>query len=98
MLRGDRLPHVTKSHAFKLLRSLAGDSRQLPESYLVGKFSRYRVEKEVIAGGTFAVIRKGRYKGTDVAIRTIRVSLEDQKNLDEIHEVRKAACFTTLDD
>jgi hypothetical protein len=98
MLKGDQLPHATRSHAFKLMRRLAGASRQLPKSYLVGAFTRYKVEKKVIAGGAFADIQKGRLKGKDVAIKTIRISLEDENKIGAIHEVRKAACLVILDD
>ena len=45
------------------MRKLAGASRQVPKSYLVCAFSRYRVEKTIVASGGFADIRKGRYKG-----------------------------------
>lgn len=73
------------------MRRLAGSSRQLPKSYLVGTFTRCKVEKRVIAGGAFSDIRKGRFKGMDVALKTMRVSLEDEKNIHGIHEVRKTA-------
>lgn len=80
------------------MRRLAGASRQLPKSYIVGTFTRCKVEKKVIANGAFADIRKGRLKGMDVAIKTIRVSLADDKNMGHIHEVRRTVCFTILDD
>lgn len=70
------------------MRKLAGTSRQVPRSYLVDTFLGYRVEKTIIAIGGFADIRKGRFKGRDVAVKTIRTSQES--NIDAIHEVRKA--------
>lgn len=97
MLKEDQLPHTTKAHAFKLMRRLAGASRQLPKSYHVGTFTRCKIEKKVIANGAFADIRRGRMNGKDIAIKTIRVSLEDEKNIGAIHEVREAICFTILE-
>lgn len=47
-----------------------------------------RVKKPIIASGGFSNIRKGKYKGMDVAVKTIRTSQES--NIDAIHEVRKA--------
>jgi len=63
---------TTKAHAFKLMRKLAGASRQVPKSYLLGTFTRYTVEKKVIANGGFADIRRGRVRGMNVAVKTIR--------------------------
>jgi hypothetical protein len=80
------------------MRKLAGASRQLPKSYLVGKFTRCKVEKKVIANGAFSDIRKGILKGMDVAIKTIRISLEDEGNIGAMHEVRITACVTIFDD
>ena len=77
---------MTKFHALKLMRELAGASRQVPKSYLVGTFSRYKVEKDIIASGRFADIRKGRLNGMDVAVKAIRTSHKD--DIDTIHEVR----------
>lgn len=86
LLKRDQLPHATKSRAFKLMRRLAGASRQVPKSYIVGRFTWHTVEKEVVARGGCADIRKGRLKGLDVAVKTIRVSLQDRNNISEIHE------------
>ena len=77
------------------MRKLAGASRQVPKSYLVNIFHRFRVEKAIIANGGFADIRKGRFKGTDVAVKTLRTS--QASDIDEIHEVRKAVRYLTLD-
>ena len=70
------------------MRKLAGASRQVPKGYLVCAFSRYRVERTIVASGGFADIRKGRFKGVDVAVKTLRTSQES--NIGAIHEVRKA--------
>ena len=89
MVKADQLPHATKSHAFKLTWSLAGASRQVPKSYLIGKFTvlmGYSVGKEIIASGGFADIRKGTLNGMDVAVKTIRLRLED--DVAAAHEVQ----------
>ena len=96
LLRENQLPPTTKLHAFKLIRKLAGASRQVPKSYLVSTFTRYKVEKGIIASGAFADIRKGRLNGMDVAVKTLRTSPMD--NTDILHEVRqKMTCCSVLD-
>ncbi|KAF9641864.1 hypothetical protein BDM02DRAFT_321745, partial [Thelephora ganbajun] len=90
VLKGDLVSDTTRSHAFKLMRKLAGASRQVPKSYLVGTFTRCKVEKNVIASGGYADIRKGRLKGMDVAIKTIRTSL--QTDVDKVHEAFCKEC------
>ena len=77
---------------------LAGASRQIPKSYLVGTFTWYKVEKRVFASGGFADIRKGKLNGMNVAVKTIRAPIKNGKELDEIHEVRKADHYLILDD
>ena len=77
MVKGDQIPHDTKSNAFQLMRKLAEASRQVPKSYLIGKFTAlmgYNVGKEIIASGRFADIRKGTLNGMDVSVKTIRPS------------------------
>ena len=89
MVKSDQIPHATKSHAFKLTWSLAGASRQVPKSYLIGKFTAltgYSVGKEIIANGGFADIRKGTLNGMDVAVKTIRLSQAD--DVHTVHEVQ----------
>ena len=77
------------------MRKLAGASRQLPKSYLVGTFSRFKVEKTIIASGGFAVVRKGRYGGMSVAVKTTLTSHES--DIGAIHEVRRAVRSPILD-
>lgn len=96
MLKGDLVPCETKSHAFKLLRRLAGASRQVPQSYLVGKLTRCQISKDIFASGGFADIREGKLRGKSVAIKTIRTSL--QTKVDEVHKVREVAGYSVLDD
>ena len=77
------------------MRRLAGASRQVPKSYLVGTFARYKVEKEIIENRGFADIRKGRLNGMDVAVKTLRIPLEG--DIDMFHEVRPKMTCSILD-
>ena len=97
ILKEDQVPLVTKLHAFKLLRKLAGTSRQVPKSYLVGPLSGFKVERIPFATGGFSDVRKGRYRGMDVAVKTIRVS--QVSDIKVIHEVGRAVNvpFLTID-
>ena len=88
ILKEDQVSKMTKLHAFKLLRKLAGTSRQLPKRYLVGPFTRFKVKKPIIASDGFGDVRKGRYKGMDVAVKTIRTSQwSDIKAMHKVHRV-----------
>ena len=87
---------MTKSHAFELMRKFVVTTRQIPKSYIVGTSSGFKVEKTIIARGGSADIRKGRYRGMDVAVKTIRISLES--NVEAIHKVRRALGCPILDD
>ena len=40
--------------------------------------------------GGFSDIREGKLNGMDVAVKTIRIPIVNRKELDKIHEVRKA--------
>ena len=77
------------------MRKLAGASCQLPKSYFVGTFSRCKVEETIIASGGFADVRKGRYRGMDVAVKTIKISQES--DFEAIHRVRRAVSSLILD-
>lgn len=90
-LKDDRVPDKTRSHAFKLLRKLAGASRQVPKSYLIDKSTRYKVKNEVYARGGFADIREGRLGKKVVAVKTLQKSQETK--VDTLHKVRKARCL-----
>ena len=90
ILKG-QVPPTTRLQALQLMWRLAGASCQVPKSYLIGTFARYNVEKRVIAKGGFADIRKGKLNGMDIAVKTIRIQIKNEKELQEIHEVRNAA-------
>ena len=96
ILKEDRVSLVTNLHAFKLLRKLAGASRQVPKSYLVGTFPRLGVEKTIITSSGFADVRKGRFGGMNVTVKTIRASQE--ADIKAMHEVRRAVGCPILDD
>ena len=89
VLKEKTVPHRTRSHAFKLLRQLAGASRQVPKSYLIGKSTRFKVKDEIHANGGFADIREGRLGKRVVAVKTLRKSRETK--IDVLHEVCEAA-------
>jgi hypothetical protein len=61
-------------HAFSLLRKLAGNTGQLPDSYLIRKDGDYKVEERIFACGGFADVRKGRLANRTVAVKTIRIA------------------------
>ena len=96
MLKENQAADRTESRAFKLLRRLAGASLQVPKSYLVGKWTRYKVEDEVIARGGFADIREGKLGGMVVAVKTLNTSQKADTNA--IHKVRGTAGCSTLVD
>ena len=72
-----------------MLRKLAGKTCQVPRSYLVGRWTRYTVKKEIIASGGFADIREGKLGKKVVAVRSIRVTREI--DADAIHKVSDVA-------
>ena len=73
--------------AFNVLRRLCSRVGHLPESYLLS--DRFDVSDEIIAFSDFADVRMGAFKGKNVAIKTLRVSLTDDKA--KIRRVRKRA-------
>lgn len=79
----------TRLHAFKVLRKLAGDTRQVPKSYRIGKWTSYTVKEGLVASGGFADIREGRLGKRVVAVKTIRMTREI--DVGEIHKVHGEA-------
>ena len=92
MLRGDKVPDETRLLAFQLLQRLAGDSRQVPKSYLVGTLTSYKVEKAVFASGGFADVRQGKLNRMTVAVKTVRA----RGKIDAVHGVREAPASSTF--
>ena len=72
------------NHSFSMLRKLAGNAGQLPDSYLISPGADYQVEETFFARGGFADVRKGTLAKRPVAVKTIRV-LEDR----DISKIRK---------
>ena len=75
---------------------LAGASRQVPKSYLIGASSGFEVEETIIARGGLTKVRRGRYRGMDVAVNTLITWR--QSDIEEMHEVRRAIGCPILDD
>ena len=79
-----------------MLRLLAGASRQVPRSYLIGKSTRFKIKDEIHANGGFVDIREGRLGKRVVAVKTLRKSWETK--VDMFHEVCEAAgCSAFVD-
>jgi len=68
-----------------MLRKLAGNTGQVPDSYLVEKGADYQVEKRIFACGGFADVRRGRLAKKVVAVKTIRTALDS--NTSKIRKV-----------
>lgn len=84
-LRGDVLRSKLAHHSFSLLRKLAGNTGQLPDSYLLGKGADYQVEETIFAGGGFADVRRGTLANRSVAVKTIRIAQD--KDISKIRKV-----------
>ena len=82
-----RLDPELRQLAFNVLRKLCGRIGHLPESYLLS--DRFDVSDEIFASGGFADVRMGVLKGKSVAVKTLRVSLTDDKA--KIRTVRERA-------
>ena len=63
--------------AFAVLRKLCGKIGHLPESYLLS--NKFYVSGRPYASGSFADVRMGVFKGKDVAVKSLRVSVVDDK-------------------
>ena len=79
-----------KQAFFNTLRRLAGKHARLPSSIVIpDKIDDSRSGQLQTSGG-FADIKQGQYRGFTVAIKTLRVSKEDEKadNFETIRKVR----------
>lgn len=56
---------------------------------MIGRWTRYTVEKEIVASGGFADVREGRLGKRVVAVKTIRTTRETDVNV--THKVRAEA-------
>ena len=71
-LRAARLNTELRPLALMVLRRLCGRIGHLPDSYLL--FDKLDVSGMPYASGGFADVRKGVFKGKDVAVKSVRVS------------------------
>ena len=85
--RASPLDNELRRLAFSILRKLSNRTGHLPESYLLS--DKFDVSGKIIASGGFADVRMGVFKGRNVAVKTLRVSLSDDKG--KIRRVRKQA-------
>lgn len=77
-------------HSFSILRKLAGNTGQLPDSYMVNQGADYQVDECIFACGGFADLRKGTLAKRAVAVKTIRIA-QDM----DISKIRKVG-FTVF--
>ena len=75
--RAARLEPEIRQLAFRVLRKLCGKAGHLPESYLLSH--KFDLSEMPRAFGGFADLRKGVYKGKDVAVKSLRVHEADDK-------------------
>jgi hypothetical protein len=78
------LKNAEKQAFFVTLRRLAGHHGRLPDSMIVAE--RIEDEDRILASGGFADIRRGSYMGHFVAVKTLRVSKQD-----DFLEIRKVS-------
>ena len=75
--RAARLEPELHNLAFVVLRRLCGKIGHLPESYLLS--DKFDLSGMPCASGGFADVRMGVFKGKDVAVKSLRVSVVDDK-------------------
>ena len=75
--RAARLDIKLRELAFGVLRKLCGRIGHLPDSYLLS--DKFDLSGMPRASGAFADVRKGVFKGKDVAVKSLRVSIADDK-------------------
>ena len=90
--RASPLDNELRGLAFSILRRLSGRIGHLPESYLLS--DKFDISGKVIASGGFADVRMGVFKGKNVAVKTLRVSVADDKT--RIRRVREQATISCL--
>ena len=83
------LKAAEKQAFFISLRRLAGTHGRLPDSMMVTE--KIEVEEEILASGGFADVRRGRYLGRLVAVKTLRVAAQD-----DLPKIRKVSINGTL--
>jgi len=76
-LRAARLDTELRLLAFNVLRRLCGKIGHLPDSYLLS--DKFDLSGPPRASGGFADVRMGAFKGGDVAVKSLRVAVMDDK-------------------
>lgn len=82
VFRDGKIPKEHTCDIIYIMRKLAYNSGKLPARYQVNRES-LSVETAVIACGAFADVRKGTLGDKVVAIRTLRISQQTDKNESE---------------
>ena len=88
-VRASPLDNEPRQPAFSILRKLSNRIGHLPESHLLSDKSD--ISRKVLAFGGFVGVRMGVFKGKNVAVKTLRVSLTDDKA--KIRRVGKRAAL-----
>jgi len=91
VLNGDRIQSKLACHTLSMLRKLAGNAGQVPDSYLVGKGVDYQVEKRIFACGGFADVRRGKLAKKVVAVKTIRTAQDS-----DMSKIRKVGTIVDV--
>ena len=78
--------HASEKQAFfSTLIELSGKHAQLPKSMVITDEIDFPARRKSIAGG-FADIMAGNYRGSTVAVKTLRLSMED-----DFEKIRKVS-------
>ncbi|KAF9648265.1 kinase-like protein [Thelephora ganbajun] len=92
--RAARLETELRQLAFSVLRRLCAKIGHLPDSYLLSdKFDLSGLPR---ASGGFADVRRGVFKGKDVAVKSLRVSEVDDKARIRKHFCKEVAMWKNL--
>ena len=86
-----KLHAAEKQVFFNTLRRLAGKHARLPDSMVITDKIDYSAKSQPHAVGGFADIRKGKYRGGTVAVKTLRV--EGTDNFEKIRKVSRMMVF-----
>ena len=78
-----------KQRFFTALRRLAASHGRLPESMIITE--KIEVGHKILASGGFADVRCGSYGGHRVAVRALRLTLED-----DVSKIRKVSANNVL--
>jgi hypothetical protein len=77
VLRAAKLELELRKIAFSVLRRLCGRIGHLPKSYQLSE--KFDLSEMAHASGGFADVRTGVFKGKDVAVKSLRIAILDDK-------------------